>query len=347
MRATGWYFDGKTSARHHVEVLFDTGGLTMTTDALRLRLIFSQLRISPRIGQTVRSIYLEDGAKIELPDNDVVDTWLHNSQQHDNTLIHRLERHWILVIPSLIGIIVTTWALIVFGAPWMAARITETIPTSFEATMGEQTLKLLDQSYLSPSALDDAEKRRVLTLFEQMTQHVHDDFNYSLAFRKGGAIGPNALALPGGKIIITDEMVELCDDNATLGGIFAHESAHVHYRHGMKALIQGSFVILIVSAVTGDISSVSSLVSSMPVFLLENKYSRDFEREADLFATQFMLNNNIDPIPLAELFETLDHHDTDNDVWELLSTHPLTKDRVEQLKKARQSSSDHQDGPTF
>ena len=338
MTTRGWYYDGKSSARHSERIRLEPNGLTILIEGYPLHFSFKQLRISARMSSVVRSIYLDGGGKLEIADNDAVDTWLHGTERKESTLIHRLERNWLLVVHALVGIVVVTWALIVYGTPWLAAGIAEAVPVSVEKAMSDETLAALDDSHLAPTELDASRQAAVRALFDPVARSMPDGYTYTLHFRLGGAmIGANAFALPGGDVIITDEMVELGED-AALTGVFAHECAHVHYRHGLKSLIQGSMVILIISSVTGDISSVSSLTSSLPILLLQNRYSRGFEREADQFATAYMTERGIDPLPLARLFEKLGHHLPDDGIWELFSTHPGTEERVRGLQEANRTN---------
>ena len=71
------FYDGNTSAWQEVEIQFEPTG-QLRISGLERELIFplSQLRISPRIGNTPRSIYLPSGAKCEVPDNDTIDSIL-------------------------------------------------------------------------------------------------------------------------------------------------------------------------------------------------------------------------------------------------------------------------------
>ena len=58
-----------------------------------------------------------------------------------------------------------------------------------------------------------------------------------IKFNKSNILGPNALALPGGPIIITDDLVELLkDDDLIL--VIAHEIAHIKERHSLQQIVE-------------------------------------------------------------------------------------------------------------
>ena len=70
---------------------------------------------------------------------------------------------------------------------------------------------------------------------------------HRIEFRKS-RIGPNAFALPGGSIVITDELVALVDgDAAVVTGVLGHELGHVRHRDGMRMLLQASAVGVLAS----------------------------------------------------------------------------------------------------
>ena len=68
----------------------------------------------------------------------------------------------------------------------------------------------------------------------------HPDHDIRIVFRKGGRLGPNAFALPGGTIIFTDEMIMLSEHDDELLAVLIHEIGHVVHRNGMRTIIQDS-----------------------------------------------------------------------------------------------------------
>jgi len=116
-------------------------------------------------------------------------------------------------------------------------------------------------------------------------------------------LGPNAFALPGGIVFVTDDMLELLQGrDDVLIGVLAHELGHVKRRHGMRLVVQATVLGAVASLVWGDFST---LLATVPVLLGQNAYSRDFEREADLDAIAMLRANGLSPAVMAEMFERL------------------------------------------
>ena len=80
----------------------------------------------------------------------------------------------------------------------------------------------------------------------------------------GGALGPNAFALPAGTIVITDELVQLARHDDELRAVFAHEIGHITGRHAMRMLLQNSATALLAVGLLGDVSAVSSMTAAVP-----------------------------------------------------------------------------------
>ena len=96
----------------------------------------------------------------------------------------------------------------------------------------------------------------------------------------------NAVALPGGQVMLFDGLVQQADSPEELAGVLAHEVGHVRERHVMTALLrQFGLSILLAGADSGVTNGVFGLAAM--------GYSRDAEREADDYARARMAESNI------------------------------------------------------
>jgi predicted Zn-dependent protease len=175
-------------------------------------------------------------------------------------------------------------------------------------------------------------RARIRSRFEALAgDYRSESFPLRLRFRSGGSIGANALAIPNGTILITDELVELAADSIAVMGVLAHEMGHLHLLHGMQIAIQASSLPILVALVTGDLASGSSLLGTIPLTLVSNGYSRAHEREADAFALELLERRGLRTEPVAELFEKMLSRGADVPGW--LSTHPATAERIDFFRR--------------
>jgi len=138
----------------------------------------------------------------------------------------------------------------------------------------------------------------------------------------------NAFALPGGPMFLHRGMIEAATTEAEVAGVMAHELAHVVLRHGTVqatkgqkfqiGAVAGQILGAIVGGTAGDVIAQGSQFGLGAYFL---KYSREYEREADLFGAQIMARAGYDPRQMANMFRTIQEEGGSRGP-EWLSSHP-------------------------
>jgi Zn-dependent protease with chaperone function len=220
-----------------------------------------------------------------------------------------------------------------YGLPVMATFAANRLPPRVEQVLGRQVLDTLDGPILQPTRLPMAAQARLTAGFDHLRRPAGSRQPDRIVFRSSAALGANAVALPSGDIILTDALVTLARDDEEILGVLAHEAGHVAARHGIRQLLQSSMVALFVTWFLGDIST---LAATAPTALLQAKYSRDFEREADDYAADALRRNGIAPGRLADLLERLEVSRPGGGAAPspigYLSTHPATADRLQRLR---------------
>ncbi len=293
----------------------------------------AEVRVTPRVGNTPRCLYLPGGAKCEVADNDLVDEVLSRyGRGRMAHLIHALESRLVFAALSAVVVVALVWGLVTYGIPALAKHAAFALPEATDVALGSGTLKSLDKLVLHPSKLDEATRQRLGRRFDAMTAELSDAHHYQLVFRSGGAVGANAFALPSGIIVMTDELVHLAKNDDELVGVLAHEIGHVVNRHTLRYVLQDSGVALVVAAIAGDLVSVSALAAALPTALVRAKYSRAFETEADDYARGYLKAHGMSPAPLADLLARMQRRSGEGGDLGYLSSHPATAERIRRLR---------------
>jgi predicted Zn-dependent protease len=330
------YYDGKTSDKRAVEIeLAGPAQLIIRGLENELRYRLAEVRIAPRVGNTPRSIYLPGEAKCETSDNDAIDVFLKRYRHAAGSAwLHTLESRLGYVALALVITAVAVWGLVEYGVPLLAKHVARALPPSVDAALGEQGLSALDRTFFAPSHLSEQRQQALRALFAETTADLPDEEGLQLVFRSSPRIGANAFALPSGTIVVTDELVSLARRDDELVAVLAHEIGHVVHRHALRRVLQDSTVVLIIAAVTGDVTSITSLAATIPTVLVEAKYSRSFEREADDYALQYLRAHNIAPHYFADILLRMEHaRPSRGDIPDFLSTHPATEERILRFKE--------------
>ncbi len=339
----GRWYDGRTSlSKEAVLEVYESGEVRVRAvgeDVLLASRSRFDLDASARLGDTPRYLHVpEDGGKFETGDNDAVDRVLERFERSRwPGLLHRLESRWPYILAALVLMGLFLWSGIQYGVPLAAEVIAERLPPSAYELASRQTLSMLDRSLLRPSELDEFTRTRLRDHFQPVLKD-HEDLDFSILFRKGGPLGPNAFALPDGTILFTDEMVETSEHDDELLAVLAHEIGHVVHRHGMRRVIQDSLLGFALLALTGDVSGSSEIFLGLPVLLTELAYSREFEREADDFALSYLRSNSIPPVHFVRLMERIRKRaevvgERSKQGWTTyLSTHPALEERLDKFR---------------
>jgi predicted Zn-dependent protease len=147
----------------------------------------------------------------------------------------------------------------------------------------------------------------------------------------------NAFALPGGFLYVTTGLILAAETEAELAGVMAHEIAHVAARHGTKGATRtqiwnlASIPLIFVGGPVGmAVREVSQL--AMPMTMM--KFSRGFEREADMLGLEYEYAAGYDPEAFVDFFERINtDRKKPNFMARAFASHPMNQDRIQRAQK--------------
>jgi len=332
MPISGTYYDGISSRRFDITLSVSDRVVHIKGDSLDSLFKVDDIQIKPKLANLPTHIVFPDGSHCELPEQDGLHL-LTDLIPDSRTLtwIHRIENRFALILFTLIIAVLILFLIIRYAIPFTAKHVAYKIPLSVEQSMADEGLAVLDKIMFKPSKLPLARKNELIEYFNKVAAF---EKPLDIRFRSSKAIGENAFALPSGIIIFTDDMVNFAEDDRELLGIFAHEVGHVKKRHVLRHLLQDSTTGLLLILITGDVGSASSLVAAVPTILIQAKFSREFESEADDYAIDFLTKRNVSTHYLADILDRLQlkHKETDSEINAFLSSHPATAKRLLKLK---------------
>lgn len=297
----------------------------------------NRVRVSPRIARAERFIALPGGAQLQCPDSPLLDRLPQEGKTEG--LVAWLENRWQVALVCLALTVSGLAAGYFYGLPAAAEHIAANVPIEYEQKLGQQAIEWLDaHDWFQPTELDPEETNALKTGFAKLIQGLPLEPHYRLAFRNAPSIGPNAFALPGGTLVVTDQMVELAESPDEIYAVLAHEIGHVERRHVMRHILQDSVVAAVITALAGDAATLTVAVGGLPVILAQARYSRDFEAEADEFGFALLKQHELSPAHFATLMQRLTQKRNPQNERRLsfLSSHPLTADRIERARAAAQ-----------
>lgn len=147
----------------------------------------------------------------------------------------------------------------------------------------------------------------------------------------------NAFALPGGQIFITVGLYDKLQNESQLAGVLSHEMGHVIERHTAEQMAKSQLGQSLVYAVgTGasdsQYSNMSMMMASLVNQMVQLRYSRGDESEADVWGLKLMSQVGFDPRAMIEVMKILKAQDQGVRPLEIFQSHPNPDLRIQQIQ---------------
>lgn len=347
------HFDGVSARARRVQLSIQAGALHVDGDGVALRVPLAEVQWPERTRHGARVAHFRGGGSVQALDAAAWDAWARDAGVHES-LVVKAQQSWRRSLVAVLLLLALAAAGYRWGVPWLARATLAALPASADRAVGDATLRGFDGVLLLPSAVPAARQQQLREAFAAAAERADPPGHrpaYELRFyaspRLGTGpeartrLGPNAFALPGGTIVVTDEMLQLLQGrDDVLIGVLGHELGHVRRRHGMRMLVQATLIGTAASIAWGDFSTV---LAAAPALLGQSAYSRGFEREADDDAIRLLRANGLSPAVMVELFERLratrqaGHEDAAKDGFDLgiaLASHPADAERTQHFRDA-------------
>ncbi|GAK58518.1 peptidase M48, Ste24p [Candidatus Vecturithrix granuli] len=242
---------------------------------------------------------------------------------HENVNISHSSTLWelLLLLGGILGILVIVYIVLGFAVDFVVPRL----PSGLEQHLGSLYASAFE-AYPSTSA-----ERALQTLTDQIVKTASlQSGQYKVHLIP--ASQANALALPGGHIVVLSALLNELDSENELAFILAHELGHFVHRDHLRGLGRGLVLIAMSSLLFGlDNTLTNFLMQSL--LTIEMRFSQGQETQADLFALE-TLNTQYGHIAGATgFFEKLAEEDRRSRLTYFFSTHPYPRDRIATLQQ--------------
>lgn len=324
------YSDGRTAARHQVSVTSGPLGLVISGPTIALMTWpLADVKVLPGDASAAPlriTRHSDDEPRLVVADPQFRAALFRQTPALDPR--HGRVRRTFMLTAGSLAVAAALAAAFWFGLPLVAKPAVDLIPRSAEARLGERIFGALI------GKKDICGNPDGLGALESLVQRV-----------RAGIVAPpdivvevvdspmvNAVALPGGHIVIFSGLLNKVDGADEVSGVLAHEMGHVVHRHGMQALVRHFAVTMVVTVFTGNDWGLGSAAQLM----LQNAYSREAEAEADATGIAALDRAGLRADGLAAFFARLQKEQGDSELLRYFGTHPPFADR--QAATARAAS---------
>jgi len=360
-----FFIDGKTSKRRECDIAFYTNSISISYVDDSAHRKVSNWNISDIHKLDVRTSHraLKHGDfPHEVLEFKSVEDFNNIIQKYPTASFHRSSYNkfttfgWTGIVSAMVGVVVISLVFFFYGAPLLADTFARNVPYEYETYIGENFQK----TYLQYLTVDTTKSDQIQRFYNHLGYK--SDYDISVVVVESEMI--NAFALPGGFIVVYSGILDNIDDENELAGLLAHEASHINGRHSLRIISKDLAMYVLLASLTGDMGGFSSVLIENSNMISSLSFSRKFEKDADLDGLDLMLESGLDPTGMVELFKkfenandsiqneivnkltqdssivdiSIDTSSTWDEIpWgkvtELLSTHPIPKNRIKYLMK--------------
>jgi Zn-dependent protease with chaperone function len=325
------FYDGVTARPHEVEVTLSDREIAFEAAGVGHAWPRAGLQ-AEAIGGLVRLSRPGDPARLQVARKDwPVDR---PAERGFGALIPRAERRLVIGL-CLAGLAVLAFVFV--GMPAASGPLARMTPPAFEAQIGANFEDQIGLAFKSCTG------KRGQAALQGLGERLGDadDAPFPIRVRAVQAPFANAFALPGGAVVVTDDLIEMAKTPDELSAVIAHEVAHVERRHVMQAVYRSLGLGLVLDAVVGGGTGAGQQAVLLAGSFTDLRYSRDAEREADARGMALLHEHGLSSQGMAPFFERLAAKGDGEDaaaVKELVSSHP------DSLRRARLARSQARPG---
>ncbi len=312
------YFDGRTPTHRNVDVQTERQGVRIEFEAGTTR-IWRYEDFSVRQDRSQGPLRLEYG---EFPPEilEIADP------EFGEVLGKRLpKKSLFLSVGFAMLAVLLVPAIIYWGIPLASGWFAYFIPVSIEKQVGQYVIDEVFPSRIvcKTDAGEQALEKLVSRLVPPDSEYV-----FQVEVVDSGLV--NAIAFPGGNILLFRGLLEKSPSSDAVAGVLAHEMQHVFQRHGTENLLNQVALSGLFKLLTVEANAIAETLFAGVRTLSLLKYTRELETEADALALQLLYQAGVDPVEMLAMFQVLKNHSSS--LPESISTHPDMSSRMEKLK---------------
>jgi Zn-dependent protease with chaperone function len=218
-------------------------------------------------------------------------------------------------------------AVVLFGVPLAADRLTPLVPQAFERRIGEVAEKQINAMVGGRICGNPSGQ----AAFVKLVAAVSEAAGLDMSFRTDvlSTPIPNAFALPGGTVYLFNGLLAKAENPDEIAGVLGHEFGHLKHRDATRNLIYNGGTSFLIGLLFGDVTGSGALIFASRS-LVSASYSREAEQNADTFSIDVMHRLGRSSKAMGELLLRVTGREMDKSL-SILSSHPLTEDRLKRM----------------
>ena len=331
------FFDGNSSRRRIASLVFGDALEICEEGAAPVHWAYDDVRQSDSQPGTLRVNCLSAPplARLEIRDKAMAAALVARCRRlHESRLDGRAT---LKIVGWSVAAVVSIVLVVLFAIPFAADRLAPMVPQVLERRLGDAAAAQIKTIFGGKSChAADGQKA-----FDKLVGTLREaaGLDPSVISSVVATPVPNAIALPGGQMLLFSGLIDKAENPDEIAGVLAHELGHLKHHDNLRNMIHDGSTSFVVGLLFGDVTGSGAVIFATRT-LMSSSYSRDVEQSADTFSIDLMQKLGRPTKPMGELLFRVTGKQGENPL-SILASHPLTEDRLKRMSEVQQTS----DGP--
>lgn len=323
------FYDGRSALSHDAEVTLEGEALHIRTDGRDFIWRVKDLIADVEADRVRVSNRREGDARLVLP----VGEWslLVGDRLVEQVQVRRRQEVWL--VGGLTAVAVAVVLFVFVGVPVLSGPVARATPVDMELRMGANFDAQVGAIF--PTCRNEEGQRVLDVLGDRIAAGA--DTPFDIRVRAVEAPMVNAFALPGGPVLITDDLIAEADSPDELAAVISHEIAHVEMRHVMQAVWRDFGIGMLLDLVVGGGTGAGQQAVILAGQASDLTYSRGAELEADARGQTLLHAAGLSSRGMAPFFERLARAEGAGrlgEAVEFMNSHPDSNRRARAARAA-------------
>lgn len=228
-----------------------------------------------------------------------------------------------------LGAAVSLAAIVWFGVPLLAERLTPLVPHSIERRLGDVAERQVRAMFDGHACVEPKGQAALAKLAQAMIRAsgAPDDTKVDTL----SSPVTNAFALPGGRVFVLRGLIDKAQSSDEVAGVIAHELGHVAHRDGLRVAISHGSAAFVLGLFFGDVFGAGAVLAGARA-ALGAAYTREAETQADDYAARAMRAAGRSARPLGEFLKRTAQGEARTPL-DFLRDHPSSDDRLARIAR--------------
>lgn len=326
------YFDGQSSSVFHVTVEVQEGYIRLYHEQEMIVWQVDKINTSESYFNK-HNCMIKYGehfpyATLEVADSGFRDAFMASNphvkfKHNDIKFFQSLSNKYIIGIAAVCLLLIVLSYL--YFIPSLAEFVASRFPVEYEIELGQNIYDQMKEDF-------DIDEQKT-ALANEFFKELKIKSNYPIHITVVNAPIKNAFALPGGNIVVYDEILQQMNSEEEFAALICHEYSHISFKHTTRSLFRNLGTYVILSIVLSDINGIMGVLLENAHTIKSLSYTRALEEEADRNGLKLLIASGVNPSGMVNLFKHLKEKNAGSiDVPEFLSSHPLLDERIKYIE---------------